>query len=202
MTWGIDAERVGNVRTRLEFGRELTRIRERAGLTVRDVARVVNIPVSTVGGYFSGTHLPPVKPPDMLVRILRACGVDDPEMLEHWRQALTRTRRAPGPRRTGEIPPYRGLARFEPEHAEWFHGREKLVADLVERAVANAEGGLLTVVGPSGSGKSSLLRAGLVASLSEFGWRSLILAPGNGKSTCRTSRTPRPVVADRPVVIA
>ncbi|TCB93365.1 hypothetical protein E0H26_22740 [Micromonospora zingiberis] len=177
-TWGIDSEHVGNIRTRLEFGRELTRIRERAGLTVRDVARMVNIPVSTAGGYFSGTHLPPVKPPDILVRILGACGIDDPEMLDRWRRALTRARRAPGPRRAGEGTPYRGLARFEPEHAQWFHGREKLVADLVERAVANTGGGLLTVVGPSGSGKSSLLRAGLVASLSDLGWRPLILAPG------------------------
>ena len=51
---------------------------------------------------------------------------------------------------------------FGPEDAEAFFGRERLVADLVARV---AGGGLVGVVGPSGSGKSSLVRAGLVPAL-------------------------------------
>ncbi|MBV9000186.1 MAG: PQQ-binding-like beta-propeller repeat protein [Solirubrobacterales bacterium] len=58
--------------------------------------------------------------------------------------------------------PYRGLLAFEPEDREFFFGREEVVADLVGRL---ASGGLVAVVGASGSGKSSVLRAGLVAAV-------------------------------------
>ena len=77
--------------------------------------------------------------------------------------------------------PYKGLARFEPSDAEFFFGRERLVAQLVARLVGV---GLLGVVGPSGSGKSSLLRAGLVPALREGvlpgsqRWRQVLLRPG------------------------
>ena len=58
--------------------------------------------------------------------------------------------------------PYKGLARFEPDDAEFFFGRERLVAELVTHLVG---AGLVGVVGPSGSGKSSLVRAGLLPAL-------------------------------------
>ncbi|MGH3015997.1 MAG: BTAD domain-containing putative transcriptional regulator, partial [Gaiellaceae bacterium] len=48
--------------------------------------------------------------------------------------------------------PFRGLAPFDAAHAEYFFGRERLVAELVARLVGST---LLAVVGPSGSGKSS-----------------------------------------------
>jgi WD40 repeat protein/class 3 adenylate cyclase/tRNA A-37 threonylcarbamoyl transferase component Bud32/energy-coupling factor transporter ATP-binding protein EcfA2 len=56
--------------------------------------------------------------------------------------------------------PYRGLLSFEAGDERFFFGREAVVADLVARV---AGGELLAVVGASGSGKSSVLRAGLVA---------------------------------------
>ena len=58
--------------------------------------------------------------------------------------------------------PYKGLAAFDAEDAEYFFGRERLVAELVARLVGAP---LLAVVGPSGSGKSSVLRAGLLPAL-------------------------------------
>ncbi|HEU0235242.1 MAG TPA: BTAD domain-containing putative transcriptional regulator [Candidatus Limnocylindrales bacterium] len=58
--------------------------------------------------------------------------------------------------------PYKGLARFEEADASLFFGREALVGQLVART---AEEPFLGIVGPSGSGKSSLARAGLLASL-------------------------------------
>ncbi|HST17364.1 MAG TPA: BTAD domain-containing putative transcriptional regulator [Gaiellaceae bacterium] len=58
--------------------------------------------------------------------------------------------------------PYKGLAPFEPEDAELFAGRERLIEELTARL---AEAPLLAVVGSSGSGKSSLLRAGLIPAL-------------------------------------
>jgi WD40 repeat protein len=56
-------------------------------------------------------------------------------------------------------PPFKGLETFESADADRFFGRERLVAQLVAR-LAGAP--VLCLVGASGSGKSSLLRAGLL----------------------------------------
>jgi WD40 repeat protein/energy-coupling factor transporter ATP-binding protein EcfA2 len=75
-------------------------------------------------------------------------------------------RRAPGRRPASAPVPYRGLKSFQPEDAEWFFGRERLTGALVDRLRDQyRRGGLLIVVGPSGSGKSSLLRAGLIPAI-------------------------------------
>ncbi len=58
--------------------------------------------------------------------------------------------------------PFRGLASFDVADAAVFFGRERLVADLVA-AVPGSR--LVGIVGPSGSGKSSVMRAGLLAAL-------------------------------------
>jgi WD40 repeat protein len=82
---------------------------------------------------------------------------------------------------TEGICPFKGLASFEPVDAEYFFGRERLVAELVARL---AGVGFLGIVGPSGSGKSSVLRAGLLPALAggvlpgSGGWRRLLLRPG------------------------
>lgn len=153
----------GRISTRQEFGAALTQIRERAGLTVRDVTKRTGVPPATLGGYFSGRHLPPVNPPGQLPRILAACGVDDADEIAQWVAALRRVRRAPGRRPAGAPAPYRGLKAFQPEDAGWFYGRQRLT-DVLLRGLRDQHdrGGLLAVVGASGSGKSSLLRAGLI----------------------------------------
>jgi DNA-binding SARP family transcriptional activator len=66
------------------------------------------------------------------------------------------------PARRAVDAPYKGLARYEMDDAEIFHGREALVAELVARIV---EAPLVVVVGEPGAGKSSLVRAGLMPSL-------------------------------------
>jgi WD40 repeat protein/DNA-binding SARP family transcriptional activator len=58
--------------------------------------------------------------------------------------------------------PFKGLAPFQMADAPYFFGRERLVAELIARLVGAP---LLGVVGPSGSGKSSVLRAGLLPAL-------------------------------------
>ena len=163
-----------------DFGRELTLVRQLAGLTVREVARAAGIPASTAGDYFAGRHLPPPSQPGLLPRILRVCGETDPAQLREWMSALNRIRRGPGRRPAAVTAPYRGLASFQPEDAPWFFGREAITARLVRLATEGAPPGVpLTVVGPSGSGKSSLLRAGLVPSLRDRSQRGLALfAPG------------------------
>jgi WD40 repeat protein/transcriptional regulator with XRE-family HTH domain len=59
--------------------------------------------------------------------------------------------------------PYRGLLPFTESDAETFYGRERLAAELAMKLAARAAGGgMVVVTGASGSGKSSLLRAGLL----------------------------------------
>lgn len=58
--------------------------------------------------------------------------------------------------------PYRGLAAFREQDAWLFYGREELAAELAERVIRSS---LIAVVGPSGSGKSSLVFAGVVPRL-------------------------------------
>ena len=167
-----------SIATQPDFGRELTQARQRAGLTVREVARAAGIPASTAGDYFAGRHLPPPSQPGLLPRILAACGETDPARLREWAAALARVRRVPG-RRPAATAPYRGLASFQPEDAAWFFGREDLTGRLAGLAAGQPAGLPLTVVGPSGSGKSSLLRAGLIPALSSSaGSRLVLFTPG------------------------
>ncbi len=164
------------IHTRVEFARELTRVREQAGRTVRQVAKAVGLPFSTVGGYFSGRHLPPVHPRRVLPAILAVCEVTDPAEVERWQAALARIRRS-ARTEPDTAAPYRGLSRFECDDADWFFGREDHVARLVTTVQEGAaQGAALAVLGASGSGKSSLLRAGLVPALGER-WRVVLTSP-------------------------
>ena len=80
-----------------------------------------------------------------------------------------------------DVCPFKGLEFFEVADAEYFCGRERLVGESLARA---AESGLVGLIGPSGIGKSSLLRSGVLAALARgeipgsAGWRQVILRPG------------------------
>jgi WD40 repeat protein/DNA-binding SARP family transcriptional activator len=77
--------------------------------------------------------------------------------------------------------PFKGLASFDVADAEYFFGREKLVAELVALVVGAR---LLGIVGPSGSGKSSVMRAGLLPALASGvlpgseTWKQVLIRPG------------------------
>jgi hypothetical protein len=96
---------------------------------------------------------------------------------------------------TWEGSPYRGLEVFRSEHAPIFFGRDEEVCEALERLRAQAEAGcaFLLLVGASGSGKSSLARAGILSSLesdtpdeSAAEWRTAALTPGEcADSLCR-----------------
>src|SRR5262245_10783760 len=78
--------------------------------------------------------------------------------------------------------PYPGLRPFEPWEGEIFFGREAHTDRLLEILQAQ---NFLAVIGPSGSGKSSLVRAGLLPALplGSIGtgndWRIVTIRPGN-----------------------
>ncbi|MBI4285092.1 MAG: hypothetical protein HY670_04215, partial [Chloroflexi bacterium] len=110
-------------------------------------------------------------------------GVEDPRAAQLLINAI---RGIPlGPDRSVEpradICPYRGLQPFDEEQAEFFFGRDGDIQRLIEKLKATR---FLAVIGPSGSGKSSLVRAGLIPALRQGGlpisqtWKIRLLTPG------------------------
>ncbi|WP_399082106.1 WD40 repeat domain-containing protein [Streptomyces sp. BBFR2] len=80
--------------------------------------------------------------------------------------------------------PYPGLRPFRRDESAWFFGREALVSKVLDRFEESLDDGVpLAVVAPSGAGKSSLLRAGLLPALAEGrlpgsrDWPQLLLTP-------------------------
>jgi tetratricopeptide (TPR) repeat protein len=87
--------------------------------------------------------------------------------------------------------PFPGLAPFEAEHAAVFFGRDRAIDEARRRFTAAAEQAtpFLLIVGASGSGKSSLARAGLIPRLTTRGvvasvdiWRTAIIKPSEGRA--------------------
>ncbi|MBK8129085.1 MAG: hypothetical protein IPK53_09160 [bacterium] len=71
-------------------------------------------------------------------------------------------------------PPYKGLAYYTEADADLFFGREQVSEKLLLRLRTSQ---FLAVVGASGSGKSSLLRAGVIPKLRAEGWLVHLLTP-------------------------
>lgn len=77
--------------------------------------------------------------------------------------------------------PFRGLAPFEREHGPWFFGRDAAVGEVIAELAAHPA---VAVVGASGSGKSSLIRAGVLPALADGAlagsdaWDVVVLTPG------------------------
>jgi serine/threonine protein kinase/WD40 repeat protein len=80
--------------------------------------------------------------------------------------------------------PYKGLLAFQTSDAMQFFGREAMVAHLLDRLGSQQAAAFLAVVGASGSGKSSLVRAGLIPALwagrltGSANWYFVDLMPG------------------------
>jgi WD40 repeat protein/DNA-binding SARP family transcriptional activator len=102
-----------------------------------------------------------------LQELQRAILVQDPSLMPTLDGAGARTH----PLRN--VCPFKGLAPFEAADEEFFFGRERLVDELVGRL---QDAPLLAIVGASGSGKSSLLRAGLLPAL---GREYALVRPGD-----------------------
>ena len=77
--------------------------------------------------------------------------------------------------------PYKGLAPFDAADAEFFCGRDRVIDDLLARVASSR---LVGVIGASGVGKSSIVRAGLVPALAAGSlpgsgtWTVSVLRPG------------------------
>ena len=96
---------------------------------------------------------------DRFERDLRSC-------VEGWIKELSPVERAATVRLWAKAP-FRGLESYEFEHAQIFFGRDEVIGAALLRLIANARAGrpFLLVLGASGSGKSSFVKAGMVPRL-------------------------------------
>lgn len=143
------------------FAYELRKLRDEAGTpTYRAMALAAGYSAPTLSAAAAGERLSSLP---VLLAYVTACGGDTGEWEQRWREAVAESADARAAEDSGEeASPYPGLARFETGDGEYFHGRDDLSAELV---LLTARTRFAAVVGASGSGKSSLLRAGLIPAL-------------------------------------
>jgi WD40 repeat protein/DNA-binding SARP family transcriptional activator len=111
-------------------------------------------------------------------------GIEPSEQTQQLYDLLRRGAWPPATAVTSPLPttpvgpcPYRGLAAFRREDVSYFFGREAFVSQLV--TAVNRETAVVAVVGASGSGKSSVVFAGLLPRLEQDGrWRIAHCRPG------------------------
>lgn len=142
---------------REDLAARLDGARRRQHLSIRAVARLVDLPAATVQGWLSGKHAPTPALRPQYEELIRALGLEGqvhPEWLDVG-QAL-------GSLRAGSTP-YVGLRPYTTADEPLFFGRDA-EAERIARAVQRhaPHRGIVALVGPSGSGKSSLLAAGIV----------------------------------------
>ena len=73
--------------------------------------------------------------------------------------------------------PYKGLRSFSEDDSDLYFGREALVAEVREKLATGP--GFVSIVGPSGSGKSSAAQAGLIPGLRADGETVVVFQPGS-----------------------
>jgi WD40 repeat protein/DNA-binding CsgD family transcriptional regulator len=146
------------------------------GKSNREIADILTLAEGTVKQYISSIYRK-LKVRSRVQAIARARDLDfvvkKPESLQA----------------SGRLPeldnPYKGLRSFQSADAQNFFGREKLTQKLLDRLQENVEyQRFLAVVGPSGSGKSSVVKAGLIPALwhgdlpGSENWYGIDLLPG------------------------
>ncbi|MFE0424135.1 helix-turn-helix domain-containing protein [Streptomyces sp. NPDC058953] len=172
------------------FALELRKLRGQAGgVTYRAMARRVPFSVTTLSRAAAGEQLPSL---EVALAYAGACGGDVEEWKRRWREVSEEIAQQVLADDDGTESPYQGLARFEPGDRDRFFGRDDLIAKALELVSGHR---FAAVFGPSGSGKSSLLRAGLVPALREHGHGLTairILTPGEHPlHTHTTALTPK-----------
>jgi transcriptional regulator with XRE-family HTH domain/energy-coupling factor transporter ATP-binding protein EcfA2 len=166
------------------FGDLLRYLRRAAGLTQLELSVQVGYSHAQISRLEQNLRLPDL--PSIEARFVPALGLEsEPKAVARLMELAANVRRedAPGP----GLCPYKGLDYFDETDADLFVGRETLTAKLTERVLSLTSSGLphqtrfLAVVGATGSGKSSLVRAGVVPALrwnrKSADWYIQILTP-------------------------
>ncbi|MEU2339407.1 WD40 repeat domain-containing protein [Streptomyces sp. NPDC013172] len=152
------------------FAHELRALRRAAGSpSYRTMAKHTGLSVTALSRAASGERLASAA---VVRAYARACGADPDEWERRWEAVAEEAR--PASAQDGDSP-YQGLARFEYADRDRFFGRERLVEDALTLAVEHR---FAVLVGTSGSGKSSLLRAGLLPRLEARGTEFRLITPG------------------------
>lgn len=163
-----------------DFGAALTALKQRAGVSLRQLSSASGLGFSTINGYCRGRHLPQSGVGEQFRSLLEALGITADGEQEAWLVAAARLRRAKAADKV-VANPYPGLQPYDVGGDRFFYGRDRLIEDLVGMVgmVAGDQParGPVVVVGPSGAGKSSVLRAGLMPALTAD-WDSVLLTPG------------------------
>lgn len=162
------------------FAADLRKLREAAGRPpYRELARRAHYSSTTLSDAAGGRTLPSLS---VTLAYVEACKGDCRAWEARWHTvAAEMAVCTPGdePGETGlqdaQGAPYAGLSAFQPEDADRFFGRERLTGEVLAKV---RERRFVAVFGPSGSGKSSLLRAGLVAHAQTSGWPVMLFTPG------------------------
>lgn len=159
-----------------QFAADLRRLREQAGNPgYRELARHAHFSAAALSTAAAGKKLPTLA---VTLAYAQACGGNRAEWETRWHTVAAELAPAEQQELTeAHGSPYVGLASFQPHDADRFFGREHLVEELTHQV---NERRFTAVFGPSGSGKSSLLRAGLIPALSadHADWPVVLLTPG------------------------
>jgi WD40 repeat protein/transcriptional regulator with XRE-family HTH domain len=179
------------------FGDLLKYLRRRAGLTQRELSVAVGYSDAMICRLEQNQRLPDIA--TLTARFVPALGAsEEPAVAARLVELAAAVRREDAP--AVGLPPFKGLLYFDEADAELFFGREALVEKLVARLTgpnfpepspgaddsgpppaSPAFGRFLSVVGASGSGKSSLVRAGIVPALRwnprYAGWPIYVMTP-------------------------
>ncbi|WP_439660503.1 nSTAND1 domain-containing NTPase [Lentzea sp. HUAS TT2] len=141
----------------LRFAGDLRRLRDQAGKpSYRELARRANYSPTALSDAAGGRKLPSLA---LTLAFVRACEADPGSWTKRWRELAAEHTQPLHPNT-----PYPGNAPFTEDDEKRFFGRECLVEQIVESVKAKP---LTVVLGASGSGRTSLLRAGLLPALED-----------------------------------
>ncbi|MBP2326894.1 energy-coupling factor transporter ATP-binding protein EcfA2 [Kibdelosporangium banguiense] len=159
----------------VQFAADLRQLRQQSGgVAYRVLARRAHYSAGALSEAAAGRKLPSLA---VTLAYVAACGGNRDEWAARWHQVSSGLADTPENPDDSATSPYAGLAAFQTTDADRFFGREQLVSELLSR-VDNQR--VVAVFGPSGSGKSSLLRAGLAHELAESGTTEVVLfTPGS-----------------------
>ncbi|MCG8924607.1 helix-turn-helix domain-containing protein [Lentzea sp. CC55] len=148
----------------LRFAGDLRRLRDQAGKpSYRELARRANYSPTALSDAAGGRKLPSLA---LTLAFVRACEADPAPWTKRWRELAAEYAQPLHPNS-----PYPGIEPFTEHDAKHYFGREFLVEQIVESVRARP---MTVVFGASGSGRTSLLRAGVLPALDD----AVVVTPG------------------------
>ncbi|WP_409497384.1 hypothetical protein [Amycolatopsis sp. cmx-11-12] len=160
----------------LRLAADLRTLRENAGSPgYRELGRRAHYSAAALSGAAGGRKLPSLA---VTLAYVQACDGDTTAWEQRWRDVAAELAE-PAPRPAGDEQgaPYIGLSAFQDQDADRFFGRDQLVEQIRARVFDSR---FVAVVGASGAGKTSLLRAGLlpaITSHAETPWPVAVMTP-------------------------